>query len=146
MIVPDLNLLIYTVDSLSNNHERARRWWFEQLNGREAVGLCDVVLFGFIRLSTRRGIFAQPIAIDDALDVVETWLEQPNVELLNGCGRTRKIAFGLLRSLSTGGNLSTDAQIAALALRENATVHSNDSDMRRFAGLRVFNPLDQNSL
>jgi len=105
-----------------------------------------VVLSGFIRLSTRRGIFAQPIAIDDALDVVETWLDQPNVELLNGCGRTRKIASALLRSLGTEENLTTDAQIAALALRENATVHSNDTDMRRFAKLRVFNPLDQNSL
>jgi uncharacterized protein len=141
MIVPDLNVLIHAVDSLSMSHEKAKRWWLELLSGNEAVGLCDVVLFGYIRLSTRRGIFAQPIAIADALAVVESWINQPNVEVLSSCARARKISFELLRSLGTGGNLTTDAQIAALALRENATVHSNDADMRRFAGLRVFNPL-----
>ena len=141
MIVPDLNLLIYALDELSPQHERAQRWWLGVLSGDEAVGLCDCVIFGFIRLSTRRGVFAHPLNIDDALAVAEEWVNQPNVEVLESCARSRAIAFAQLRKLGTGGNLTTDCQIAALALRENATVHSNDTDMLRFDGLRVHNPL-----
>ena len=37
--------------------------------------------------------------------------------------------------------LLTDAHIAALAIDNQAVVHSNDSDFSRFAGLRWSNPL-----
>jgi predicted nucleic acid-binding protein len=39
------------------------------------------------------------------------------------------------------GALVTDAHIAALAIENQAVVHSNDSDFCRFAGLRWLNPL-----
>jgi predicted nucleic acid-binding protein len=51
------------------------------------------------------------------------------------------IAFGLLRSVGTGGNLTTGAQLAALALEYDAEIHSNDTDFGRFPGLRWSNPL-----
>jgi len=37
--------------------------------------------------------------------------------------------------------LLTDAHIAALAIDNQAVVHSNDSDFSRFAGLQWSNPL-----
>jgi len=40
------------------------------------------------------------------------------------------------------GALITDAHIAALAIENQAVVHSNDSDFCRLAGLRWTNPLD----
>ena len=43
---------------------------------------------------------------------------------------------GVLRSA-----LLTDAHIAALAIETQAVVHSNDSDLSRFPGLRWTNPL-----
>jgi hypothetical protein len=52
-----------------------------------------------------------------------------------------EIAFGLLRGLGAASNLTTDAQLAALAIEHQAEVHSNDADFARFPQLRWFNPL-----
>lgn len=53
---PDLNLLLYAVDSSFPQHKAANRWWQVCLNGDEPIGLCDVVSFGFLRLTTRRDL------------------------------------------------------------------------------------------
>jgi predicted nucleic acid-binding protein len=50
-------------------------------------------------------------------------------------------ALGLLESAGTAGNLTTDAQIAAVALRLDAEVHTTDLDFGRFAGVLFSNPL-----
>jgi predicted nucleic acid-binding protein len=53
--------------------------------------------------------------------------------------------FAILSSFCEAGVLQsallTDAHIAALAIENQAVVHSNDSDFSRFAGLRWSNPL-----
>jgi uncharacterized protein len=49
--------------------------------------------------------------------------------------------LALLRSAGTGGNLTTDAQVAAIALRLRAVVHTTDTDYARFRDLRWQNPL-----
>jgi predicted nucleic acid-binding protein len=43
--------------------------------------------------------------------------------------------------VGTAGNLTTDAQIAALAIEHRGVVYSNDSDFSRFADVKVVNPL-----
>ena len=48
MIVPDANLLLYTVDSTSPFHNVAREWWTGCLNGAVPVGLCHPVVFAFV--------------------------------------------------------------------------------------------------
>ena len=50
-------------------------------------------------------------------------------------------AMELLRSAGTGGDLTMDAQIAAMALRLDATVHTAETDFKRFEGVRLYNPL-----
>ena len=50
-------------------------------------------------------------------------------------------AFRLLTTLGTGGNLTTDVQIAAHAVEYGGEVYSNDADFSRFAGVRWVNPL-----
>lgn len=47
----------------------------------------------------------------------------------------------LLREIGTGGNLTTNVQIAAHAVESNGEVFSNDGDFGRFDGLRWTNPL-----
>jgi predicted nucleic acid-binding protein len=43
--------------------------------------------------------------------------------------------------LGTGGNLTSDAHLAALAIENGAELCSCDSDFSRFPGLRWRNPL-----
>jgi toxin-antitoxin system PIN domain toxin len=141
VIVPDINLLLYAEIDAYPVHGDARRWWEALLNGNAAVGLPPACLFGFLRISTNRRVFAEPLAIDDALSRVRRWLEQPNVTRLVPGSEHLDIAFRLLAELGTGGNLTTDVQIAAHALEHQAEVHSNDGDFARFEGLRWVNPL-----
>lgn len=47
----------------------------------------------------------------------------------------------MLRHLGAGANLTTDAQLAALAIEYQGEVHSNDGDFGRFPRLRWVNPL-----
>lgn len=141
MIVPDINLLLYAEIDAFPLHGAARRWWEELLNGDRAVGIAPVCLFGFIRLSTNRRVFAEPLSVEDAIGRVRHWFAQPNVTcLVPGSGHV-ETAFSLLLQLGSGGNLTTDVQIAAYAMEQNGEVHSNDGDFARFEGLRWVNPL-----
>jgi predicted nucleic acid-binding protein len=62
--LPDLNLLLYTIDADSDAHEGARRWLEEILSGTEKVGFAWIVLLGFARLTTNPRIYEQPLTID----------------------------------------------------------------------------------
>jgi len=63
------------------------------------------------------------------------------VRMLSPGPRHADLVFGLLRAEGRGGNLTTDAHIAALALENNATVHTADTDFLRFRGVKWINPL-----
>ena len=141
MIVPDLNLLLYTYDSKSSFHTAAARWWTEALNGVEPVGLPHVVVFGFVRLVTSPRVFAAPMTVDEAAARVREWLAQPHVTALDGGPEHVENVLELLQKAGSAGNLVTDAQIAAIALEHGARLCTNDTDFRRFPGLKQFNPL-----
>jgi len=63
------------------------------------------------------------------------------VGFLHSGDRHAEVLFGLLESLGTGGNLTTDAPLAALAIEHQCQLHSTDTDFARFPGLRWQNPL-----
>lgn len=142
MIVPDVNLLLYVLDSGSPFHARARRWWDGVLSSAQPVGLCLPVVLGFIRLSTSRRLFEAPLRVGDAVDRVQSWLDQPQAVLLAPTPHHWPILSELMRTSTAGGDLTTDAHIAAYAIEHAATLYSNDSDFDRFAGLRWKNPLN----
>ena len=141
MIVPDVNLLLYAYDSTSPFHSRAVTWWSSCLSGDEAVGLLAPVVFGFVRISTSPRAFAAPLGIDDAAAHVRSWLAQPPAEFLEMTDDDVLVALELLERAGTGGNLTTDAQVAAVARRHRAVVHTADPDFARFTGVRWIHPL-----
>jgi hypothetical protein len=141
VIFPDVNLLLYAYHPTVPQHSAARRWLGDLMNGEEEVALTYVSVFGFLRLTTNRRIVTAPFAPEEALTVVEGWLARPHVRFVVPGPRHLEIAFNLLRQAGTAGNLTTDAQLAALAIEFQGEVHSNDSDFSRFPGLRWKNPL-----
>lgn len=142
MIVPDVNLLLYaTIDAFAE-HAAARRWWEERLNGDVEIGLAGPALFGFVRIATNPRVLDPPLAVDDCLACVESWLERPQVSFLLPGPRHVELAFRLLRHLGVAANLTTDVQLAALAIEYQAELHSNDADFARFSQLRWVNPLE----
>jgi toxin-antitoxin system PIN domain toxin len=141
MVIPDVNLLLYAHVSGFAEHERARRWWEHLMNDTTPVGLAAPALYGFLRVATNPRILDHPMTVDHAVTQVERWLSRRQVSFLAPGPRHLEIAFGLLRGLGAAGNLTTDAQLAALAIEHQAEVHSNDADFARFPQLRWVNPL-----
>jgi toxin-antitoxin system PIN domain toxin len=141
LIVPDVNLLLYANVDTFAQHGPARSWFESALNADEPVALASPAVFGFIRVATNPRVFDPAMRVDDAVARVESWLAQPHVNLLVPGPRYLDIAFRLLRQLSTAGNLTSDVQLAAHAIENQAELYSNDTDFGRFPGLRWVNPL-----
>lgn len=141
MILLDANLLIYSIDSESPHHTRARRWLEKTLSGDAAVGLPWAVVLAFLRITTRVGILRRQLSVEQAVAYIDEWLAQPYVELVGPGGTHWPILKNLLRDAGAAGNLTTDAHLAALAIESGSELASTDNDFRRFAGLRVVNPL-----
>jgi len=136
----DANVLIYAVNSDAAHHDRSRRWLESALSGTEPVGVTWPVLLAFLRVTTRRGILERPLDVDDAVAYVESWLQQPPVELVAPGPKHWAILRTLITTSGTAGNLTSDAHLAAIALEGGWTIVSTDNDFRRFSGLNVLNP------
>jgi uncharacterized protein len=139
--LPDVNLFLYAYDSGSPRHAPARDWLEETLSSSETVALSWTVLLAFIRLSTRSIVVEQPLDADAAIELVESWLAQPCVTVINPTDRHAVVLRELLLPLGTAGNLTTDAHLAALAIEHGALLCSCDADFSRFEGLRWVDPL-----
>ncbi len=141
MILPDINLLIYAHDEAAPLHKPSAAWWSRLMANEEVVALAWAVLLGFVRVTTARGVAKAPLEPSQAIDIVESWLEQPNVQILEPGPRHLAILRRLLDVIGVAGNLTTDAHLAALAIENQCELHSNDRDFGRFPGLRWHNPV-----
>jgi len=138
VIIPDLNVLLYALDADSVRHERAAAWLEEAVNGNdEEVGLPWVIILGFLRLATSSRVFPRPLSIEQALDWIRGLTDQPSVRILDPGKAHLGILGHLLLATGAGGNLTTDAHLAALCLEQDAVIVTGDRDFLRFPGLRV---------
>lgn len=140
MRLVDANVLLYAVNEDAREHAKARVWLEASLNGRETVGFAWLALLAFVRLSTRPGIFPQPLDPCAACGFVDEWLARPVSVVLSPTSRHPSILRGLLEEAGTAGNLTSDAHLAALAIEHGAEVWSFDRDFNRFAGLTAHVP------
>lgn len=141
MRLADVNLLLYAVDEASPRHEAARDWLEESLSAAETFAFSWSVLLAFIRLGTNARVFASPLEPGEALDLVDSWLQQPSTTVIHPTERHSALLRELLGPLGTAGNLTTDAHLAALAIEHGAELHSADADFGRFPRLRWVDPL-----
>lgn len=136
MILPDVNVLLYAVNRGSPQHATAKNALVAAyVEG--AVALAWPALLGFLRLSTRPGIFPRPLPVADALAAVQAWLQHPAAVVAHpGTGHAAILAR-LLLAANQGGPLVSDAHLAALAIEHGARLLTFDRDFERFAGLRL---------
>ena len=141
MILIDANILIYAVNEDATLNRKARTWLQSAISGPGTVGLSWNVLLAFLRLTTRAGLFRRPLPLEIALDLISSWLDQPSVTVVHAGPDHLRILRELLLQTGTGGNLTSDAHLAALAIEQGAELCSSDSDFARFHGLKWSNPL-----
>lgn len=142
MILVDANLLLYAENKTDPNHSRAREWWQEQLSGTETVCLAWTVLTAFVRIGTNHRVFSRPLSVAEATERVQEWLDRPCVRVINPTRDHWQVFKALLREGQAGGNLVTDAHLAALAVEHGCELCSTDADFARFPRLKWRNPLE----
>lgn len=135
MNVVDANVLLYAVNESAERHDEAREWLDGALSGDDTVGFSWVSLLAFVRLSTKIGLFPHPLPVSEALDRVRAWLAQPTGVVLEPTVRHVDVLGDLLAHVGAGGNLTSDAHLAALAIEHRGHVVTYDSDFGRFPGV-----------
>lgn len=141
MILIDANLLIYAYDSQSERHNKARRWVEEKLSGAEPVRFAWMTLLAFLRITTSTRILMRPLTVQKSKEVVSSWLEQPQVDILSPTERHWEIMGRMMSDGQAGGELVMDAHLAALAVEHGSVLCSCDKDFSRFDKLNWIDPL-----
>jgi uncharacterized protein len=137
MKTPDVNLLLYAINEDSPQHKAARGWLESAFASAAGIAFCWPAVLGFLRLSTRSGIFSKPLTLDHALELMNAWLDHPAARLIVPTERHAAVLSGLLLAQGRGGNLVSDAHLAALAIEHGAELGTFDRDFEQFAGLRM---------
>ena len=141
MIVLDANLLIYAYDESSLHHKKARKWVEKALSGSESVAIPLQTIAAFLRIMTHRGLPAPRFTIEEAVEIVDAWFDQPNTRMITPDDDHWHLLRQVLLDGQVCGPLATDAQLAAITMEYGGTLYSTDRDFARFPGLRWKNPL-----
>lgn len=140
MKLVDLNVLVYATDEATRHHAVARGWLDTAMTGTETIGLPTAVTVGFVRLTTNPRVMRAPLTPERAVDIVRTWLGRSNVTVPQPTTRHYDVVEELLRAVGVGGNLVSDAHLAALAIEHGAELCTFDTDFVRFPGLVSVRP------
>jgi hypothetical protein len=78
-ILVDANLVMWAHHSGMPHHVAAREWWATTLAETPLVGIPWATIVAFVRRSKHHRVLERPVSIGDAWDVLNGWLERPNV-------------------------------------------------------------------
>jgi uncharacterized protein len=141
VIVIDVNILIYAHNSASDTSAASKQWLEQALSEPEPVGFPWAAIHSFLRLTTGHVVLPRPLDMPTATSIVDDWLSAPNTRIIEPGPRYWTIFQELLIKARVTGKLVSDAHLAAITIEHDATMYTADRDFRRFAGLRVINPL-----
>jgi toxin-antitoxin system PIN domain toxin len=137
----DANMLLYAVDRSCPQHEVARDWIVEHLNGARRVGLPWTSLVAFVRISSHPRALRRPLQPEEAVAYVNDWLEADVAWIPEPGPGHAEILTALISKHQLRGNLITDAHLATLAIEHGLALISADSDFARFPEVTWLNPL-----
>ncbi len=137
MKIPDVNVLAYSVNVSSPQHEQAQSWLREALAGPSLAGFTWISLAGFLRLSTNPRVISAPLTPAKALSAIDDWLSAPAARQISPGSQHLSILGRLMIEHEITGGHITDARLAAIALEHDATLATFDADFHRFAELKL---------
>lgn len=141
MIVVDANLLLYAYDSSFPRHKEARAWLEKVFSGTQPVLLPWESIGAFARIMSNRRLPGNRFSIEEVVEMVDRWLEQPNVRPLGPGEQHWPLFRQILVEGQASGDLTSDARLAALTMECGGVLHTTDRDFARFPGLQWTNPL-----
>lgn len=135
--MPDVNVLVHAINPDARQHLPARHWLEEAYRTIPGIAFTWATLTGFVRVATLRDVLPKPLLVQDALQFVDEWLSHPHAHIIGPTDRHAPILARLLIGAGRGGNLVSDAHLAAIAIEHGAVLGTFDRDFERFAGLRL---------
>lgn len=135
MKIVDLNVVVYATNTASHHHPSASAWFDHAIGGVGTIGIPTAVAVGFVRITTNPRIMTDPLSTSEASHIVRSWLARPNVVTPHPTDRHFDVLDELLAATGRGGNLVSDAHLAALAIEYSAELYSYDNDFARFPGV-----------
>ncbi|MGH7476977.1 MAG: type II toxin-antitoxin system VapC family toxin [Longimicrobiales bacterium] len=141
MLLFDVNVLVYAHREDAPEHERYRAFVEEVVGGVAAYGVADLVLSGFVRVTTHPRVFAPPTPLPLALEFAERLRARPNAVVVAPGPRHWQIFSSVCTEAGVKGNLVADAFLAALAIESGSEWITTDRDFARFPRLRWRHPL-----
>jgi len=141
MLLADVNILVYAHREDAVDHPRYREWLETVLASDAAYAVSELVLSGFVRISTHPRIFREPTPLERALMFAGEVRDRPNAVHIAPGARHWEIFTGYCRDCGVKGSLVTDAYFAALAMESGCEWITADRDYARFPGLKWRHPL-----
>lgn len=143
MTLLDTNLLIYATFADAPEHRRTRDWLEERLAAAEgSIALCWPVVYAFLRLVTSPRVFgAHALPVERAWATAAAYLSHPSIRVVTPGPGHASIAAELAATPGLRSEDVPDLEIAALAIEHGLVLATRDRGFRRFAHLRVLDPL-----
>ena len=144
MFVVDTNILLYAVNPDSPDHARARSALEEWRSDGSPWFLTWGIAYEFLRVSTHRRVFHDPLALTQAHSWLDALLETPGLGVLVETDRHRRGLDELARAHPrVSGTLLHDLLTVALMKEHGVSeIRTADTDFHQFPSVRVTNPLD----
>ena len=136
MRLVDVNVLVTAFRGSAPGHKVCRDLVEDLVNGPLPYGVSELVLSGFLRVSTHPRIFDPPAPMSAALAFADAYRAGDAAVVVAPGPRHWPIFSALCLSARTKGNLVPDAYLAALAIESGCEWISADRDFARFPGLR----------
>ena len=138
----DVHLLLYASDRSSPFHEAARTFLQQCVTETELCYLAWPTLMSYLRIATHPRIFTHPLSPSEAFNNIQTLVSFPHVRTLFEGEDFLDVYRDITSAIPVRGNLVPDAHLAAiLRQHEVSTLYTMDTDFRKFAWLKVKNPL-----
>lgn len=143
MTLVDTNLLVYATFVDAPEHRRTRDWLEERLAAAEgSTALCWPVVYAFLRLVTSPRVFGvHALPVERAWATAAAYLAHPSIRVVTPGPGHASIAAELAATPGLRSEDVPDLEIAALAIEHGLVLATRDPGFRRFAHLRVLDPL-----
>jgi toxin-antitoxin system PIN domain toxin len=136
MILPDVNVLLYTLRTDVPQHGLCRAWLRDVIHGDAPFGLSPLALCAVVRIATDHRIYVTPSSLEEALGFCDDLLGQPHCQVVEPGERHWRIFQKLSLDTDTRGRRVTDTWYAALAIEHGCEWITFDRDYARFPGLK----------
>ena len=137
----DVNVLLYASDQENPRFNDAIQFLLNRASDPELFCIFWSTLMSYVRISTHPSIFSHPLSPEEALENIDSLLQQPRVRVLSEDDGFLTIYRKVSGNFPVRGNLVPDAHLAALLLQHGVRkIYTADSDFKKFDFLEVSNP------